>query len=300
MSGATLQPTETLPFVSIIVPVWNSAASIRVCLAAIAAQTYPADRLEVLVVDNGSTDETPDAVGGFPFATLLHEPQPGSYSARNRGLASARGYYVAFTDADCVPDPTWIERTVAAAETRPNAGVIAGRIELMVANGYPATACAKFEQLFAFQQATNVERGHAATANWLSRRDLVTRLSGFDSRLRSGGDFLLAKRILAAGYRLHYAQDAVVRHPTRADLGDLIRKYRRVAGGRWTAEHSLRFARLLRWALGRMRARLIVAFRTPGLSTLDRLKIGAIVLTVYMFALGEGVRLAFGAEPIRA
>jgi len=90
------------PFISVVIPVWNSSDMMGKCPAAIGAQTYPRDRCKV--GDNGSTDETAEATRSFPFVTLLSEPVASSCRARNRGLASARGEYVAFTDADCIPD----------------------------------------------------------------------------------------------------------------------------------------------------------------------------------------------------
>ena len=92
------------PFISVIIPVWNSPDLLAKCLAALAVQSYPRERYEVLVVDNGSTDSTAAVARNYPFVTLLSEPVPGAYRARNRGLAAARGEYVAFTDADCIPD----------------------------------------------------------------------------------------------------------------------------------------------------------------------------------------------------
>src|SRR5262245_37657845 len=121
---------QGLPFVSVIVPVWNSPELIAICLSALTAQTYPRDRFEVLVVDNASTDSTAEVARSFPIATVLLERTPGSYHARNRALKEARGEYVAFTDADCIPAPDWLEKAIESALRHPNAGVFAGRIEL--------------------------------------------------------------------------------------------------------------------------------------------------------------------------
>ena len=115
-----------LPLVSVVIPVWNSPDLIGKCLTALAQQTYPRDRFEVLVVDNGSTDATANVARSYPFVAVLSEPVAGSYRARNRGLRSARGEYVAFTDADCIPDPDWLTAAVRAARLYPQAGVLAG------------------------------------------------------------------------------------------------------------------------------------------------------------------------------
>src|SRR5687768_3731828 len=118
------------PFISVVVPVWNASEVIGKCLSAIGAQSYPRDRFEVLVVDNGSTDATPNIVRSFSFAILLHEPRIGAYYARNCGLKNAQGEYVAFTDADCIPDPGWLAQATETACRRPGFGILAGRIDL--------------------------------------------------------------------------------------------------------------------------------------------------------------------------
>ena len=80
---------------------------------------YPADRFDVVVVDNASTEDVAAAVPADERFTLLVEPRRGSYAARNTGLGVARGEVLAFTDADCRPDPDWL--TEAVAELRPKA-----------------------------------------------------------------------------------------------------------------------------------------------------------------------------------
>jgi glycosyltransferase involved in cell wall biosynthesis len=114
--------------ISVIIPVWNSGALLRRCLEALARQTLGPDCFEIIVVDNGSSDDSAAIANSFPGVVLLSEPRPGSYAARNRGLARARGDFIAFTDADCVPAPDWLEQALAAARRHPGAGVLAGRI----------------------------------------------------------------------------------------------------------------------------------------------------------------------------
>src|SRR4051794_296822 len=94
--------SDNKPFVSIIIPVYNDGERLRTCLTALSKQTYPAERFEVLVIDNGSKVSPGPIVADFPFAKLSIETRPGSYCARNNGLALAKGEMFAFTDADCV------------------------------------------------------------------------------------------------------------------------------------------------------------------------------------------------------
>lgn len=220
------------PVISIIIPVWNGERRIVQTLKAIAAQTVSRDRFEVIVVNNGSTDGTADAVRSFDFVTLLSEPIPSSYRSRNRGLAVARGKYVLFTDGDCVPAPDWVEQALAIVERRPDAGVYAGDIVLFREEGArPVAAC--YEELTAFNQRYNAEHGYCVTANWLCRRDDLRAIGGFDSDLLSGGDSECSRRMVMAGHQVIHVPEMIVGHPTRATLSELIRKRRRVIGGRW-------------------------------------------------------------------
>lgn len=122
--------TTDRPLVSVIIPVWNDAQGLAACLAGIRAQSYPASHIEVIVVDNGSSDGSVEIAKSFAEVVTVSEPTPGSYAARNAGLKQARGDYVAFINSDCVPCGTWIEEGIAAAAKEPKPGVLAGHVEL--------------------------------------------------------------------------------------------------------------------------------------------------------------------------
>ena len=180
------------PEITVIIPVWNGERRLGALLEAIASQTLPRSRFEVIVVDNGSTDGTVAIAEGFPFVKLLSEPQPGSYRARNRALAEALGEYVLFTDGDCVPAPDWIEQAVAAAERFPDAGVCAGHVRMFrEAKGDPFSA--RYEELTAFNQRRNVE------VRLLHHRQLAlpAQFDALDRRLQSGSIVWRRRRMLA-------------------------------------------------------------------------------------------------------
>jgi glycosyltransferase involved in cell wall biosynthesis len=292
---------ELAPFVSVIIPVWNSPELIQKCLRAVTAQTYPADRFEVLVVDNASTDATVAAIAAFPRVTLLSEPQPGSYHARNAGLGAARGAYVAFTDADCIPAENWLEVGISAAQSAPGVGIVTGRIDLFRDGEGSSDACEMYERVFAFNQEKNVRYGHCFTANWISPRHLLASLGGFDGALKSGGDFAMSRRLRDLGHGILYAPEMVVRHPVRADLGELARKRRRVIGGRWSATKQ-RWA-ILRWiyiclreAGGKGR---VLVFESH-LSFPDKLRVGGVLISLTCVTLAELIHLALGGAARRA
>jgi glycosyltransferase involved in cell wall biosynthesis len=289
------------PLVSVIVPVWNRPEDIRQCLASLTQQTLSKSDYEIIVVDNGSSDETPDVARAFEGVTVLTESRPGSYAARNLGLSVARGRHVAFIDSDCTADPHWLEAALRAAQVQPEAGVIAGHIDLKSEGGPTSPVCDAYERIFAFNQARNVSSGIAVTANWLSPADVVRAVGGFRAELKSGGDVDLAKRIRAAGYVLVYAPDMIVTHPARVTFPELAAKTRRVMGGRM-ASRPVKGGKLgWAWLVARDTAyRMRTVWRSQGLASGMKLQLSAMLLVLLGISHAEIVRIALGGEARRA
>lgn len=218
--------------VSIIIPVKDHARVLPACLAAIAAQTI-ARGVEVILVDNHEHFE-PDRYAGcssgrFPLR-IEHEPRPGSYSARNRGLLVARGRLCAFTDADCLPQPGWLDAGVTAIDA--GSGVAGGEVIMTYRDASHPTLAERFDSAYYLDQRRYVETcGFAATANLFVRRDLFERVGLFDARLRSGGDKDWCLRAAQCGVSVIYAPDACVWHPARATWGEVWRKAWRIEQG---------------------------------------------------------------------
>jgi glycosyltransferase involved in cell wall biosynthesis len=102
----TLMKIEELPFVSIIVPTLNRKVYLRNCLDSLLKLDYPKTKLEIVVVDNGSTDGTTEMVHKeFPQVVVVLEKRRNSCFARNAGWKNAKGQIIAYTDDDCVVDP---------------------------------------------------------------------------------------------------------------------------------------------------------------------------------------------------
>jgi len=289
------------PFVTIIVPVWNGPAVIRKCLTALLAQTYPADRREIIVVDNASTDDTGAVVREFPSVQLLFEPKAGSYHARNLGLSMAKGEYVAFTDADCIPAPDWLANGIAAAQRRPEAGVLAGYIDLFRTDTSGSEVYEKYERLFAFRQDIGAKKGFCATANWISPLSVLRATGGFEADRKSGADGEMARRIMQSGRPIVFVPEMRVRHPVRGTFEDLATKRRRLAGGRWTRTPKQgRLIRALSFVIFDTARRLKSLLVEPGIGLAMRLKLALLVIRLSSVAAAELLRLAFRGEPTRA
>ncbi len=223
----------SLPFVSVIIPVLNDKR-IELCLSALAHQTYPKDRYEVIVVDNGSKNqvEIKKIVEKFPFAVFSHEPYPSSYAARNRGISLAKGEVLAFTDADCIPYNNWLEKGVNSLLDVPNCGLVGGRIVFFGKEPKRMTATRFYESKTYVNQELYVRNIHfAAACNLFTRREVIERVGAFESLLKSGGDFEFGRRVFGAGYTLSYEKEAVAFHFLRENLKAFLKRQQRIAGG---------------------------------------------------------------------
>ncbi|MEQ8847671.1 glycosyltransferase family A protein [Botrimarina sp.] len=217
---------------SVIIPHYNDAPRLRLCLDALSRQTLPSDAFEVIVVDNNSTSPPRELVEGYPFCRFTSETRAGSYASRNRGLEVASGRVLAFTDSDCLPEPGWLEAGVARVTRGPAPGQVGGAIQVFPADGAAPTAAELYDMLYGLRQEVNVGSFRfAATANMFTTREVFDAVGLFNPNLKSGGDFEWGRRVADSGRPVVYAPEAVVRHPARRALGDLLRQARRHMGG---------------------------------------------------------------------
>lgn len=225
-----------VPIVSVIVPVLNDAARIGRCVEALLAQDHPRERLEIIVVDNGSTDGTREVISRYPVTLLLEDSARTPYIARNRGLERASGEVLAFTDADCTPRPDWITQALRALEES-EADLVGGKVAFTFSDRRDAGEC--FDSITNLEMERNIrERGVAKTGNLIVRRKVVEGIGPFPDHQRSGGDVWWTGKASRAGFRIVYAPDVVVEKPARP-LGALLRKQFRVGRGQigaWRAE----------------------------------------------------------------
>lgn len=301
------------PFVSVIIPVFNDEEGLKLCLAALAQQTYERSHVEVIVVDNGSDnpDEIRSAANFYEGVTLVVEPRPGSYTARNRGLNLAKGEVIAFTDADCIPAPDWLENGVQTLKRVPNCGLVAGQVCLFFRNPNRPTMVELYESVRALPQQEFVEQHHyGATANVFTTRQVIDDVGGFDDRLKSSGDAEWGKRVYARGYRLTYAESVIVRHPARSSLKELYTRTRRLVGGHYDLQL---YRATTQWQRQLIFWRSLIQNLTPPVffafnTFLDhrlkgfgqKLKVSSVMLLVRYISAWEILRLKFGGVSNRA
>lgn len=217
--GAT--PTK----ISVVVPFYNASATLPRCLESLDSQNLPP--VEVILVDNNSTDQSAEIAKKFiadspdTFKYLLEVRQGPSF-ARNSGARLAAGDIIAFTDADCVPDPKWLRILVESFKDE-HIGAVAGR----VVGFKPESLLDKFHAMFTLRGLPNshtsrefsLVRGGFPTANLAVRKDVFGAIGGFDESMKIySEDYDLCARIYQLALSIHYTTDAVVYHIHRNSL----------------------------------------------------------------------------------
>lgn len=218
------------PAVTVIVPTYRDGQRLRRCLDHLMQQDYPG-AYTVMVVDN----EVEFALGAlakeYPMVQFLWQPKSGSYNARNLGIQFASSPYLAFTDSDCCPDPSWLRYGVAALAGDEAVGLVGGGIVVQAVDPNSITLGEYFEMAFGFPQRAYVrEHRFAATANMFTKRSVIEAVGEFDGSLKAGGDSEWGKRVSAAGYSLIYEHRAKVTHPAR-NATQIMAKIKRTVGG---------------------------------------------------------------------
>ena len=282
------------PEISVVVPVYRHWGLVPDLLAALGRQTIGPDRFEILLVDNDPAAGTaPPPLPGD--ARILACAAPGSYAARNAGVASARGALIVFTDADCRPDPDWLEALREAARTRPG-DLLAGPVR-MTAPERP-NAFAAYDLVRGIPQAAYVRRGYAATANLAVPAAVFRALGGFDARRFSGGDAAFCRRTGAAGHAITLVRGAVVSHPCRTGWDGIATKARRTKGGQIRGGS---LPRRVTWTLRTLSppVRDTLAYLRAPFPVRERAMAIAVRFRIWGVELAETVRLLAGGTPER-
>jgi len=285
--------------ISIVIVTRNRAGTLRLTLEAISQLAIPDGLLpELIIVDNGSTDTTPDLIraarADLPFACrCLHEPTPGVSGARNRALEDARGAITAMIDDDCLPARDWIASIWRHFQDDPDLDLVGGRIELHDQSQQPVTVLLSRQPKHLTRTADL--RNFILGCNMAFRTERVLSLGGYDPRfgpgaiLRSGDDFDLLYRAWRAGFRVLYAPDIVVTHnhgrTSRRQIRELERRYQ-FGRGAFLAKHLLAGrGEVLTILWLRLRPPVRAFFREP-----DRLRVAIRYLrrvsSVYMLPIG--------------
>jgi GT2 family glycosyltransferase len=242
------------PFVSVVIPAYNRADFISHCLASLCTQTYPQDRYEILLVDDGSTDDTASqariATEGWPGRVrIIQKTNGGPASARNVGIRASKAEIIAFLDSDCVAEPDWLMSLVTVLVASGAAGV-GGPLVNVAPKGWVArylTAAALYRH-----RARHGKVEYLLTANVAFRRTALLGVNGFSEASGAWGeDADLSFRLIQSGYTLVLAERGIVTHyGTPHSLGGFIKELARYGYGNYV--HSAN------WRNGRTPSREVI------------------------------------------
>jgi len=208
---------------SIIIPTFNGATRIGNCLDSLVKQTAGRD-IEILVVDDGSTDSTTNVVNSYSSIRLITQANAGPASARNRGALEAKGTILLFTDDDCVPMPDWLEAMLAPFNDP----------EVVGAKGiyrtHQKSLAARFVQI-EYEDKYRLMAGLPSidfidTYSAAFRRERFLEMAGYDTSfpVACAEDIELSYRMSARGWKMKFVSAAIVYHTHPDTLSRYLKK----------------------------------------------------------------------------
>lgn len=196
---------------SIIVPVYNSEKTVRKVLDSLLKQTYNEDEVQIIVVDDGSTDQTVKYASEFNIEVVRQEHN-GPAHARNLGAEKAKGDIILFTDADCVPQTNWLKAMLKPFEDEKVVGVM-GKYITFQDNITARFAQAEFEERYnRYAKILNIDI--IATYSAAFRREVFISERGFNESFPKADneDVEFSYRLSLKGYQLRFSPNAIVAH----------------------------------------------------------------------------------------
>ncbi|MBL8014066.1 MAG: glycosyltransferase, partial [Candidatus Omnitrophica bacterium] len=199
------------PLVSVIIPTYNRSALIGESLKSALGQSYK--NIEIIVVDDGSTDNTRDVVAAFaPAVEYIYKPNSGPAATRNVGIAKARGEFVAFLDSDDLWEPAKIEKQLQCFEENPQAAMVSSNFRYIDGKGRiikdPGSEPGYQPSDFIIKDMLRV-RFPFATPAFLIKKEIFAKIGTFNERLRISEDLDLLIRI-GTNYQVGYVDEVLV------------------------------------------------------------------------------------------
>lgn len=215
-----------MPRVSIIIPHLNQPDFLLRCLQSITAQTYDQSLVDVIVVDNGSSQLPIEICNQFPNLKLLGEATPGPGPARNKGIETAQTEVLAFIDADCIADPNWLIALTTALQN-PTTDIVGGDVRIAYVDSKNLTALEAYESVFAYRQKEYIEKKSFSGTGNLATTMKVMREVGSFRGIEVAEDRDWGTRAKMGGKKINYVPDMIVSHPARKTFDELTRKWDR-------------------------------------------------------------------------
>jgi mycofactocin system glycosyltransferase len=222
-----IAPFAVFPRVSIIIPVRDQPKDLLDCLKSLGKLSYPGDRLEIIVVDDGSQKEVAQFIASDNIKVLRHEVSQGPAACRNIGARNATGDILAFLDADCLAGPNWLSETVPFVKAA-GVGAVGGYVDGYYRDGF----LDRYEKVFSslnmgkrlILEAKTDSGFYVPTANFLVAREAFTAAGGFKEGMRIGEDVDFCWRLRDLGNAILYTPFGSVAHKHRNRLARMLKR----------------------------------------------------------------------------
>ena len=224
---------------AVIMPTFKPTLSIFNTINAILRQTLDSKFYHLYIINNGSPRDISFIRKKYKNVDIsfIDEPKQGSYSARNTGVRVSRENILAFIDDDCIPDEKWLENSLPSLDLKDNS-VLAGNIIFTFKKHVP-NSYELYDSSIYLQQKKYVEAYHfGVTANLLVHRKTFMEVGFFNENLLSGADGEWGSRLKQKNYEINFSGSSVVYHPARNTLRQLVKKIRRVTGGKFSRDNN--------------------------------------------------------------
>ena len=220
--------------ISVIIPVFNDPLGLKDTLNSLVEQNFPKDLFEIIVADNGSTDDTFSVIESFierypKLVKVVREKDiQSSYAARNKGIKEARGLIMTFIDADMTVGRDWLEKVVESLQKNQPDCLVCDLEVIHKGN----SIFALYNKMVAFPIEKYVKEYHFTPVGCLTTyMDIFNKIGPFDSNLISGGDHEFGNRVYEAGYKIRYEPEIIMKHPARHSPKQIFGKAFRIGRG---------------------------------------------------------------------
>ena len=240
------------PNISVIIPVRNAERTLDTTFQYLMKIDYPAEKMEIMMADGDSTDGTIDIIKrwqetypNIKFTQVKNCKSPGE--ARNAALKLVTGQYILFTDGDCAPEPDWARKIIAPFFMDPQIGGVGGEVLTLKVDPDNLTEsyCEQVRFLSPTGRCGVSDNGYMppneknlphevnggddcpfyATANVAFSKEAIDKIGGQFWDEPTGEDVDFNLQILAAGYKLYYAKDAMLKHMHRVDMKSFCKQW---------------------------------------------------------------------------
>jgi glycosyltransferase involved in cell wall biosynthesis len=232
----------SLPDVSVVIPSYRDADLLRLCLDALGQQTYPSEKVEIIVVDNAGDEAVRQVCRDFGAVYTL-ELRSGVAAARNYGIAMASHELLAFTDSDVIPLPNWLDNGVRRFCETANCGFVAGAVEIFTQGRPRPSLVERYEMITGFPVRMYMEKhGYGVHANMFTSARVVRQVGPLNPDLVGAEDWEWGQRFVGRDFTLKYDDDVRVLHPARRTVSQIVKKTRRATLGfcQWNPSLSTR------------------------------------------------------------